>query len=158
MGANAFYTISKAVTPYEAFSAAVKDAQFNWGHDGHTGTIAEKHGFTLTWDYKDDQPHALASFVGDTGEPFIYAMHAASDLRTITLDDFKNSYDAGDERWHESGLPWERKGYKCLAALLSIVTAQTVEQWHKVFWSKSEDALCVPLANDSFLFCGYASS
>ncbi len=158
MGASAFYTIAKADTAEAAFHIAKQEAYWDFGHAGYTGTIAEKPGFIVAWDYKHEQPHALASFVGDDGDAMIYALHAVADIRPTTLDDFKNEYDAGNKRWCESGLPWEQKGYTSLAALLSIVPARTVEHWYKTFWSKWDEALCVPLANGSFLFCGYASS
>jgi hypothetical protein len=44
MGANGFDTIALGKTADEAFVNAVKDAQWEFGHGGYTGTIAEKHG------------------------------------------------------------------------------------------------------------------
>lgn len=45
MGANSFYTISKAETPTMAFNLAVHEAKHESGCCGYTGTIAEKTSF-----------------------------------------------------------------------------------------------------------------
>jgi len=43
MGACDFYQYGKGKTLREAFDRAVTDAQWEHGHGGYTGTIAEKH-------------------------------------------------------------------------------------------------------------------
>lgn len=45
MGACDFRTFSTGKTAREAFNAAVNSAQWDHGHAGYTGTIAEKHSF-----------------------------------------------------------------------------------------------------------------
>lgn len=45
MGAETFYDTVEAATPKEAFAKAVADAQWESGHGGYTGTIAEKGSF-----------------------------------------------------------------------------------------------------------------
>jgi hypothetical protein len=47
MGACDFAVRAKGKTAQAAFSQAVQDAQYESGHGGYTGTIAEKHGFIL---------------------------------------------------------------------------------------------------------------
>lgn len=47
MGANTFMTKAEGSTASEAFLAAVRAARHEYGHGGYTGTIAEKHSFTL---------------------------------------------------------------------------------------------------------------
>lgn len=47
MGASEFFTRAKGKTAKEAFRAAVEEAQYESGHGGYTGTIAEKHEFRL---------------------------------------------------------------------------------------------------------------
>jgi hypothetical protein len=47
MGANTFEDYAWGKTPQEAFQSAVEDAQHECGHGGYTGTIAEKHDFTM---------------------------------------------------------------------------------------------------------------
>lgn len=45
MGANTFITEARGSTAQEAFDSAVAAAQYDHGHGGYTGTIAEKHDF-----------------------------------------------------------------------------------------------------------------
>jgi len=47
MGANSFYTTSQGRTAKEAFTNAVEDARYEYGHGGYTGTIAEKDRFVM---------------------------------------------------------------------------------------------------------------
>jgi hypothetical protein len=52
MGANSFIEKSTGVNAKEAFNSAVEEAQYDHGHSGYTGTIAEKHEFVVI-----DVPH-----------------------------------------------------------------------------------------------------
>lgn len=54
MGASTFVTRSSARTVAEAFSEAVRRAQWDHGHSGYTGTIAEKDNFILI-DYEKEK-------------------------------------------------------------------------------------------------------
>ena len=47
MGAADFFTTARGKTSQEAFSAAVSEARHMFGHEGYTGTIAEKDGFKV---------------------------------------------------------------------------------------------------------------
>ena len=48
MGATTFFTMeSREKHPDTAFAAAKKQAQYDHGHAGYTGTIAEKTSFTI---------------------------------------------------------------------------------------------------------------
>jgi len=47
MGAYEFLTYGFGKTAQAAFSQCVKDAQYEHGHGGYTGTIAEKHSFVM---------------------------------------------------------------------------------------------------------------
>jgi len=47
MGAHSFYTTSQGRTAKEAFTKAVQDARYEYGHGGYTGTIAEKDKFVM---------------------------------------------------------------------------------------------------------------
>jgi hypothetical protein len=47
MGACDFYAVGKGKTPREAFDEAHDHAQWESGHGGYTGTIAEKHDFVM---------------------------------------------------------------------------------------------------------------
>lgn len=47
MGAETFYETSFGKTPDEAFSNAVANAAYEYGHSGYTGSIAEKTCYTM---------------------------------------------------------------------------------------------------------------
>ena len=47
MGAQVFTTTAKGSDARNAFISAVREAQYECGHGGYTGTIAEKHGFNV---------------------------------------------------------------------------------------------------------------
>lgn len=81
MGASTFFDEGKGATPQEAFQALVEEAQWESGHGGYTGTIAEKDGFTLI----------LRTFETDT-EAYAYAQHL------IDVDD-----ERVDDKWGPAG-------------------------------------------------------
>lgn len=47
MGADTFFARNAGKDARDAFSNAVEDARYRHGHEGYTGTIAEKSGFHL---------------------------------------------------------------------------------------------------------------
>ena len=47
MGADDFIKTAKGKTVKEAFELATQDARYDHGHASYTGTIAEKHSYTL---------------------------------------------------------------------------------------------------------------
>jgi hypothetical protein len=47
MGACTFSKIGTGKSAREAFEAAVREAQYESGHGGYSGTIAEKHHFVM---------------------------------------------------------------------------------------------------------------
>jgi hypothetical protein len=47
MGACDFTAVAWGRTPQEAFRQAVESAQWEHGHGGYSGTIAEKHEFVM---------------------------------------------------------------------------------------------------------------
>jgi hypothetical protein len=47
MGACTFSTVAKGKTAKEAFRAAIEQAQYDHGHGGYSGTIAEKRSFVV---------------------------------------------------------------------------------------------------------------
>lgn len=55
MGAEEFSCIATGETVGEAFSEAVERAEYDFGHAGYTGTIAEKSSYVVI----DDNPRVL---------------------------------------------------------------------------------------------------
>jgi hypothetical protein len=47
MGAEQFTVTARGATAREAFDAAVAEAQYDYGHAGYTGTIAEKDEYIV---------------------------------------------------------------------------------------------------------------
>jgi hypothetical protein len=47
MGSQTFFTSAKGKTPKDAFAEARRRAEYDSGHGGYTGTIAEKHEFVM---------------------------------------------------------------------------------------------------------------
>jgi hypothetical protein len=47
MGAETFVNVANGDSAKQAFSEAVKEAQYDYGHAGYTGTIAEKDSFVM---------------------------------------------------------------------------------------------------------------
>jgi hypothetical protein len=47
MGANTFITASSGTTVKKAFASARREALYNYGHSGYTGSIAEKDSFVM---------------------------------------------------------------------------------------------------------------
>lgn len=47
MGASTFFDRVKGRTAKEAFQKAVEEALYYYGHEGYTGTIAEKSSFVM---------------------------------------------------------------------------------------------------------------
>ena len=47
MGAETFFTKSRGNSPKAAFEKAVQEANYDYGHAGYTGTIAEKDSYQM---------------------------------------------------------------------------------------------------------------
>jgi len=61
MGANEFQNSQSAKTADEAFRKLVKQAKYDFGHAGYTGTIAEKDGFQMEQPRPDETPVACVT-------------------------------------------------------------------------------------------------
>jgi len=68
MGAANFYCTSSGPTVQEAFTDAVREAQWEYGHGGYTGTIAEKSSFTMASNkpLSSEEANHLANLLMDT--------------------------------------------------------------------------------------------
>ena len=75
MGAESFRTVGKGQTMHEAFKNAVRQAEYDYGHSGYTGSIAEKDAVVL---------------IDDSGLPDVVAVALAEKLiseRDERIDD-----------------------------------------------------------------------
>ena len=48
MGATTFYNQAKGTSPKAVFKQEREEAQWEYGHGGYSGTIAEKSGFSMS--------------------------------------------------------------------------------------------------------------
>tara|TARA_B100000131_G_scaffold221323_1_gene212849 strand:- start:37690 stop:38025 length:336 start_codon:yes stop_codon:yes gene_type:complete len=69
MGASTFYQESWGKTPESAFWSAVRDAKWEHGHGGYTGTVAEKSEFVIIPVPEGKEPYQFASQLIDNGDP-----------------------------------------------------------------------------------------
>lgn len=69
MGATTFFTRASGKTARDAFAAARSEAAYEYGHGGYTGSIAEKHSFTMLTVPVGTDPRAFASKLIDDGDP-----------------------------------------------------------------------------------------
>lgn len=85
MGAEVFFTKENNKDVEEAFRSAVKKAQWDYGHAGYTGTIAEKGTYLVV----EDTPHAVeeawkkAYAIIDSDDPRITKWGAAGAIRVV---------------------------------------------------------------------------
>jgi len=69
MGAEVFFTTAKGRDADDAFDEARRRAQYDWGHAGYTGTIAEKDQFAMIAPPDDGgDPAAFADRLIDNGD------------------------------------------------------------------------------------------
>lgn len=74
MGASEFFNTAGGKTAAEAFNTAVADAQWESGHGGYSGTIAEKHDFIMCSSEVFASPDAAYDFANkllEEGDPRI---------------------------------------------------------------------------------------
>ena len=68
MGATNFMCRDSGNSAKEAFRNAVKEAQYQFGHGGYTGTIAEKDKFVMISLPKGENPVQYADKLMDEGD------------------------------------------------------------------------------------------
>lgn len=71
MGGTTFSTRAKGQSAKAAFDAAVRDAQYEHGHRGYTGTIAEKRSFKMIVLPAGVDPETYAEQLIDACDPRI---------------------------------------------------------------------------------------
>lgn len=69
MGAMTFFGEGAGSNAQEAFNNAVEQAQWEHGHGGYTGTLAEKNEFTMVPLPDDEDPYSYAERLIHEGDP-----------------------------------------------------------------------------------------
>lgn len=68
MGANTFFHEASGKNAKDAFRNAVEEAQYDHGHSGYTGTIAEKESFVMISLPEGTDPYTRAEELIDNGD------------------------------------------------------------------------------------------
>jgi hypothetical protein len=71
MGAEEFYTPWQGTSPADAFAGAVEQAQYDHGHSGYSGTIAEKNQYVLITIPEGKDPRDYAQQLMNDNDPRI---------------------------------------------------------------------------------------
>lgn len=71
MGANTFTAEASGATAQLAFSNAVEQARYDYGHRGYTGSIAEKSSFVMIPLPAGEDAFTLARRLTEEGDPRI---------------------------------------------------------------------------------------
>lgn len=69
MGANVFFKVSSGKNANEAFNNAVQQAQYDYGHRGYSGSIAEKRSFVVIQPPEGEKPREFADKLIDGCDP-----------------------------------------------------------------------------------------
>jgi hypothetical protein len=152
MGASTYEEMQHGKTAKEAFHRAVERAQYEYGHGGYTGTIAEKYDFTeFTLPPRVMARKVLANlYSAMTPEAF----NQISEFRKVNAND----------RRALKAYEWlaERLGPRVAVNLMDLyndkwgpavafkVTGATRDQY--VRWNGK-----LPRGHSVYLFCGFAS-
>lgn len=89
MGATDFNDLSAGRDAVEAFNNAIREARYEHGHGGYSGTIAEKHGFTVVPAIPRISSAKLADMIAGDVEPTTQA----------TKDAVRRFSDAYEDKW-----------------------------------------------------------
>lgn len=90
MGAETFVVEATGKSAKEAFNKAVDDAQYNYGHAGYTGTIAEKNDFIML----TPSPALLETLI-EPGADFRFNYSTEGELGEL--------WEAVDDKWGPAG-------------------------------------------------------
>ncbi len=134
MGAEGFTTFAKGRTAKEAFEKAVTEAQYEYGHGGYTGTIAEKE-------------HSFKMFPAPGGMDT--PMDRIQELRGRIDEEFNS--EKGRKLRREALAKIESRTHdKFLDEAYRLINDHAVEKWGPAGAMKVRDGL--------YLFFGWASS
>jgi len=164
MGATTFSTYGLGRTPEEAFRQAVERAQWEYGHGGYTGTIAEKSHYVLFI-----MPPRL------TVDRFFKLIHEVEDFDSLEWlrSDLQYARNKTDLRKREADLRKEERRqaafwrkHATIAPFLKQVDAVYCDKWGPAVALKINGSKAAEVKKRNgrsgtrdqvFLFCGWAS-
>lgn len=95
MGAEQFYVRARAKSAQEAFNTAVREAQYENGHGGYTGTIAEKNSFLMLMPPEGVSPKTYAEWVENGYDGEWVEKHVPEQFRKQVVEDNEKT----DSKW-----------------------------------------------------------
>jgi len=166
MGANIFYTYAFGKTAKDAFRDAVHQAQWEHGHGGYTGTIAEKHDFVML--PKPDTRLSIRDLAGCSinNEEHYWVWRRLKEHEDAKDFDRTTSCMNRDGEWYtqvaerkklpEKLVPWIRKAHQAVdnkwgPAGCVEITGKDAQEFRKREGYKGKQGKV-------FLFFGWASS
>lgn len=173
MGGTNFETTATGKTAREAFANAVSQAQWEHGHGGYTGTIAEKPGFTEFSVPLADLPPREQAVERWNKEAKAYTTVMEAERVTDRLHEaiYHHSWGAKlDEisvpRWVkpedvDDYIKREKDRFARVKADIDFFVAKMGlggwKQMCKLFDNKWGNAVAIKLGDEEWLFCGIAS-
>jgi len=110
VGATTFVTGARGESAGAAFRDAVESAQYESGHGGYTGTIAEKHSFNLLPVPAGVQPQSWPRIVlgacvyhGSTRESRAAELKERHGLTDAQINVAFEQYEQVDDKWGPAG-------------------------------------------------------
>ena len=100
MGATSFFTRATGNSPTEAYNEAVREALYERGHGGYTGTIAEKSGYALF------------------NIPHIHQVYLLFRGRLLDLDFFPGDESLETKLVSEAEIPWNELAFATVRSTL----------------------------------------
>lgn len=98
MGAEQFWTVAFGKTADNAFKVAIKQAQYEHGHAGYTGSVAEKTSYILIPVPKGKDPKNYADELLENEDRRIDDKWGPAGCIDITKE-VKKDYKAKKKRW-----------------------------------------------------------
>lgn len=142
MGADEFVIMASGRTAAAAFNSAVREAKYENGHGGYTGTIAEKHSFVMI---DDTAQNVIARLDKKAAKPF-------NKTENEWQSEESHAREAEFAKKLADALRRDPKDYRLIArALLNELDDPRVSD-------KWGDAGCIKVGTGKFLFFGMASS
>ena len=102
MGATTFYHRIESTNAKDSFNGLVEDAQYENGHGGYTGTIAEKSAFSMSKKPTEIDADEWHEMVEDFDE---------DDKEQKHYHELKSDYNTYDDKWGDALCIPTEKGF-----------------------------------------------
>ena len=153
MGAQFFSAVAKGDTAEAAFRQAVYSALDFDGIHPHTGSVAEKIGDGYVVVEPEGDYSLWAKLRAHDGSLFQGGLALYDDI-TGSLADWVDAYD---NKRLNLDVVWDNSNAEGLALLSRVAPESVIATWSRTYNDKWAPALCLPLGEGRFLFCGTAS-